>query len=236
VKNAADAMRLLYQVIKDPTALTQAITLLRMALNQLLANAHKTVQDFLNKILPKTVTLKDFFKTLFIYAGVAGLNKIDSKIINMQLDTGSVVKNVLDRFISLDSIVDNLVSAGAGNIMQIVDGLKLAHDLFFDVLSRIAKKLGSVRVSKSGGVINLAKVVEARGRKPGGWCLIKMVNSKHQPTEAVTADNYDEMTSFYANPHPKHAYLGFVNSVGEVTHHLVTNSANQINTAPGKPW
>jgi hypothetical protein len=120
--------------------------------------------------------------------------------------------------------------------MDVLDSLKLAHDVFFDVLSRIAKLLGSVRVSKSGGVINLAKVVEARGRKSGGWYLIKMVNSKHEPTEVVTVDNYDEMTSFYSNPHPKHAYLGFVNSVGEVTHHLVTNDSNQINTVPGKPW
>ena len=84
--------------------------------------------------------------------------------------------------------------------------------------------------------MRLKQVQPTKKKTPGGWYLIKMINSKHEPTEVVTPNNYDEMTSFYANPHPKHAYLGFVNSVGEVTHHLVTNSANQINTAPGKPW
>jgi hypothetical protein len=51
VKNAADAMRLLYQVVKNPTVLIQAITLLRQALKQLLAKAHASVVEFLENQL-----------------------------------------------------------------------------------------------------------------------------------------------------------------------------------------
>jgi hypothetical protein len=232
VTNTADAMRLLYQIVKDPVVMLKSITLLRQALSQLLANAHATIKGFLNKILPKTNNLVDFFKTLLIYAGVAGLAQLSPQAMTMDF-AGGIAKQALAKFTSLDSLVSNLIASGGASIMPVIDGLKLAHDLFFDVLSRIAKLLGSVIKTKSGGVFNLAKVVEARGRKPGGWYLI---NSQHQPIEAVNSDNYDDMTAFYANPHPGQGYIGFIDRIGEVTHHLTTNQARQVVTVSGKPW
>ena len=232
VTNTADAMRLLYQVVKDPEALIKAITLLRQALSQLLANAHATIKGFLNKILPKTNNLTDFFKTLLIYAGVAGLQQLSPQAMTMDF-AGGIAKQALSKFVSLDSLVSNLIASGGASIMPVIDGLKLAHDLFFEVLGRISKLLGKVIKTGSGGRISLARVVEARGRKPGGWYLI---NSQHQPIEAVNSDNYDDMTAFYANPKAGDGYLGFIDGEGEITHHLTTNQGNQIGTVPGKPW
>ena len=233
VKNAADAMRLLYQVVKDPKVLLQAITLLRQALSQLLAKAHDSLVKFIEKVLPKTNNLADFFKILLIYGGVAGLDKLMPQALTLEFAGNVIVKQLFNRFLSLDSIVDRIISSGGAGIMDAVDALKLAHDMFFDVLSRIAKRLSSVILSKSGGVINLAKVVEAQSRKTSGWFLI---NSLHEPIRPVTDGNFTEMSAFYASPKAGDGYLGFIDSKGNITHYLMTNHANQIGTVPGKPW
>lgn len=70
-------------------------------------------------------------------------------------------------------------------------------------------------------------------KKSGGWFLI---NSLHKPIRPVTDANFTEMSAFYANPKDGDGYLGFVDSKGEITHHLTTNQGNQIGTVPGKPW
>ena len=81
--------------------------------------------------------------------------------------------------------------------------------------------------------MRLKQIKKEKPKKQGGWFLI---NSLHKPLEAVTDRNFTEMSAFYASPRPGDGYLGFVDSKGEVTHHLKTYPGNQIGTVPGKPW
>ena len=81
--------------------------------------------------------------------------------------------------------------------------------------------------------MRLKQIKTEKPKKLGGWFLL---NSRHQRVTAVTDANFDKMSRDYASPRPGDGYLGFVDSKGEVTHHLMTNHANQIGTVSGKPW
>jgi len=81
--------------------------------------------------------------------------------------------------------------------------------------------------------MRLKQLTPKKTKKPGGWFLL---NADHKPIEAVNSDNYDDMTAFYANPHPGQGYIGFIDRTGEVSHHLTTNQARQVVTVSGKPW
>lgn len=235
VKNSNDAIRLIPQIISDPKVLAQAITLLRQALKQELVRAHPSIVELANKISGTAVSVGEFFKTLLVYAAIKGISKLNPTTISLDITASTIGREVFNQLSKINGLAGALASAGAGNLMTVLDSLKIAHDLFFDVLSRVSQKLSNVILDKTTGAVryNLAKVVEARGRTPGGWFLL---NTKHQRVKAVTDKNFDELSRLYASPRPGDGYLGFVDSTGEVTHHLMTNHANQIGTVPGKPW
>lgn len=155
VRNGADALKLLFVICTDPTKQIKATVELKKLVDQKINSFNQKIQTLIKPLVPTGTTLKDFFKLLVLYTAILGLIAGAKALgINLTGDFAIVpaIQALLSPFSSItDNLINAIVASGGAQILVLLQGLKLSHEVFFNVLSYI---YGIV-----SRTINLAKTV-----------------------------------------------------------------------------
>lgn len=160
VNNTASALQLFYKIGTNPEYLDTVVFLIKKDIkNKLKALGDGPImtkfREFVWKIYPEGRKLLDFVKCCIICATlklVGGLvekynsaKKVGTEIINNVRDQAQeIVGGLIKNMVGLDQMVGSLTQASG--VFAILQGLGVANELLFELLTNINKKIQSVRI------------------------------------------------------------------------------------------